>query len=172
ILGIAFLGAAALNLILKALYDRPRPDVVPTIVTSQSPAFPSGHALSAFAIYGTLAYLVARLEPSPRLRTATWTITALIILAVGVSRVYLGVHHPSDVLAGFAIALPGSASPAAAARAGPAPAGGGPGPRRRGRGGRGRGGGPGPVPCPCPSTFPLPFLFPNGRARARVGVRV
>src|SRR5690606_37366293 len=73
ILGSAFVGAAALTLILKALYGRPRPEVVPAIVTSQSPAFPSGHALSAFAIYGTLAYLVARLEPSPRLRTATWT---------------------------------------------------------------------------------------------------
>src|SRR5690606_35206353 len=114
ILGFAFLAAGVLNVVLKALYDRPRPDMVPTVVTSQSPAFPSGHALSAFAIYGTLAYLVARLEPSPRLRAATWIIAALIILAVGASRVYLGVHHPSDVLAGFVIALAWIAFAAAA----------------------------------------------------------
>jgi undecaprenyl-diphosphatase len=105
ILAAAFFAAIVLNIVLKALYGRPRPDDVPAIVTSQSPAFPSGHALSAFAIYGTLAYLVARLEPSPRLRAATWIIAALIILAVGASRVYLGVHYPSDVIAGFAIAL-------------------------------------------------------------------
>jgi undecaprenyl-diphosphatase len=114
ILGFAFLAAGVLNVVLKALYGRPRPDMVPTVVTSQSPAFPSGHALSAFAIYGTLAYLVARLEPSPRLRAATWIIAALIILAVGASRVYLGVHHPSDVLAGFVIALAWIAFAAAA----------------------------------------------------------
>nr|PZN91780.1 MAG: hypothetical protein DIU52_01335 [bacterium] len=105
ILTLSFVAANVLNLVLKVLYDRPRPDAVPTIVTSESPAFPSGHALSAFAIYGTLAYLVARLEPTPRLRAATWVVAALIILAVGASRVYLGVHYPSDVIAGFAIAL-------------------------------------------------------------------
>ena len=117
ILGAAFLAASVLNIVLKALYGRPRPDVVPPIVTSQSPAFPSGHALSAFAIYATLAYLVARLEPSPRLRAATWIIAALLILAVGASRVYLGVHYPSDVIAGFAIALAWIAFTAAAVTA-------------------------------------------------------
>jgi len=117
ILGSSFVAASVLNIVLKVLYDRPRPSTVPAIVTSQSPAFPSGHALSAFAIYGTLAYLVARLEPTPGLRTATWIITALIILAVGVSRVYLGVHYPSDVIAGFAIALAWIAFTAAAVTA-------------------------------------------------------
>jgi undecaprenyl-diphosphatase len=105
VLALAVLAASILNLVLKALYDRPRPDVVPRVVEVVSPSFPSGHALGAFAVYGTLAYLIARLEPTRRLRTATWVIAALIILAVGVSRVYLGVHYPSDVLAGFIIAL-------------------------------------------------------------------
>src|SRR5690606_41881945 len=62
ILTLSFVAANVLNLVLKVLYDRPRTDAVPTIVTSEAPAFPSGHALSAFAIYGTLAYLVARSE--------------------------------------------------------------------------------------------------------------
>jgi undecaprenyl-diphosphatase len=105
LLALAVVAAAVLNLVLKALYDRPRPDVVPWVVEVVTPSFPSGHALGAFAIYGTLAYLVGRLEPARRLRTATWIIAALIILAVGVSRVYLGVHYPSDVLAGFIVAV-------------------------------------------------------------------
>src|SRR5690606_15608098 len=79
ILTLSFVAANVLNLVLKVLYDRPRPDAVPTIVTSESPAFPSGHALSAFAIYGTLAYLVAPLGPTPPPRSApavsTWAST-------------------------------------------------------------------------------------------------
>src|SRR5690606_20085518 len=65
ILGLALAAAAVLNLVLKALYDRPRPEMVATVIAPQSSAFPSGHALSSFAVYGTIAYLVARLEPSP-----------------------------------------------------------------------------------------------------------
>jgi len=117
ILGLALAAAAVLNVVLKALYDRPRPEMADAVITSYSPAFPSGHALSSFAVYGTIAYLVARLEPSPRLRAATWIIAALLILAVGASRVYLGVHHPSDVFAGFVIALAWIAFTAAAVTA-------------------------------------------------------
>lgn len=117
ILALALGGALVLTALLKVLYGRPRPDIVTPIVTSGSPAFPSGHALSAFAIYGTLAYLIARLGPAPRLRTATWIVAAIIILAVGASRVYLGVHYPSDVIAGFAIALAWFAFAAAAVTA-------------------------------------------------------
>jgi undecaprenyl-diphosphatase len=61
--------------------------------------------MGAFIVYGTVAYLVARLEPTKRLRFATWFVAIAIIVAIGVSRMYLGVHYPSDVIAGFAAGL-------------------------------------------------------------------
>lgn len=94
-------GGKLLNTLLKILFERPRPSVVEAVTEVYSHSFPSGHAMSSMVAYGTVAYLVARLEPTPLLRTITWILAALIILAIGTSRVYLGVHYPSDVLAGF-----------------------------------------------------------------------
>jgi len=104
-LALALLGALVVTDTLKDLYGRPRPAVVPWVTVVGSPSFPSGHAFAAFVVYGTIAYLVSRLEASRALRRLTWTLAVLIVLLVGASRVYLGVHYPSDVLAGFAAAL-------------------------------------------------------------------
>lgn len=105
LLMIAVAGSGALNWLLKDIFGRPRPTIVEaaTDVTSQS--FPSGHSMSAMVAYGTAAYLVARLEPTAALRLTTWFIAALVILAIGVSRMYLGVHYPSDVIAGYIAGL-------------------------------------------------------------------
>ncbi|HEV2147319.1 MAG TPA: phosphatase PAP2 family protein [Longimicrobiaceae bacterium] len=102
LLWVAALGATGLNSILKALFDRPRPDLFPwrAPYAGQS-SFPSGHAMTAMVVYLTLAYLVARLEPTPLLRRLTLASTAVVILLIGLSRMYLGVHFPTDVIAGY-----------------------------------------------------------------------
>jgi undecaprenyl-diphosphatase len=105
LLAISTLGGVGLNNLLKAGFDRPRPHIFAWGTTVTSSSFPSGHAMSAAVVYGTVAYLVARLQGDHRSRMATLTFAALIILLVCVSRMYLGVHYPSDVLAGVTIGL-------------------------------------------------------------------
>jgi undecaprenyl-diphosphatase len=95
------LGGKILNDLLKEFFDRPRPSVVVHVDTVSSMSFPSGHAMVSLIVYGSVAYLVGRLEPTSRLRTTTWVFAAIIILMIGISRMYLGVHYPSDVIAGF-----------------------------------------------------------------------
>lgn len=106
--GSVFLAAATLapvvNLGLKELVARPRPDVQLALVAESGYAFPSGHAVFVAAFFGALIVLLGRwtcLVRRPMLRLALQAALALLILAVGVSRVYLGVHWPSDVIAGF-----------------------------------------------------------------------
>lgn len=106
LLGVAVLGTGALNTVLKALFDRPRPDLFPWRAPyAGHSSFPSGHAMTATVVYATLAYLVARLEPNPVLRRLTLGGAALVILLIGLSRMYLGVHYPTDVVAGFLAGL-------------------------------------------------------------------
>jgi undecaprenyl-diphosphatase len=57
--------------------------------------------MTSLIVYGSVAYVVGRLEPTQRLKLLTWSVAAFIILAVGISRMYLGVHYPSDVVGGF-----------------------------------------------------------------------
>lgn len=102
---IAMAGGGLLNFLLKDLFGRPRPTVIDWGTHVSSPSFPSGHAMVAAIVYGTVAYLCGRLEPTPRLRWTTWTLAAVLILAIGASRVYLGVHYPSDVVAGYVAGL-------------------------------------------------------------------
>ncbi len=102
---IGVIGGDLLNQLLKELFERPRPSAVVHIDTVSSPSFPSGHAMTSLIVYGSVAYLVGRLEPTPRMRRTTWCFAILIILLIGISRIYLGVHYPSDVLAGFMAGL-------------------------------------------------------------------
>lgn len=101
ILLVGVFGGQILNSTLKALFARERPSVVAAVDHVSSLSFPSGHAMAAMIAYGSIAYLIGRLEPTPRLRRVTWTLAGIIILAIGISRMYLGVHYPSDILAGF-----------------------------------------------------------------------
>ncbi|MBI4409071.1 MAG: phosphatase PAP2 family protein [Gemmatimonadetes bacterium] len=102
---IGVFGGHLLNSLLKQLYERPRPSIVQWATDVHSASFPSGHAMTALIAYGSIAYLVGRLEPTPRLRRATWIVGILLIASVGASRMYLGVHYPSDVLGGFLAGL-------------------------------------------------------------------
>lgn len=109
LLWIALLGGRFLNRMSKGLFDRPRPRLFGdeivlfgrTFAYPESTSFPSGHATTAMVVFGTLAYLVARLEHTRRMQGATLAAAAVIVLVIGFARVYLGVHYPSDVVAGY-----------------------------------------------------------------------
>jgi undecaprenyl-diphosphatase len=89
--------------ISKALYGRPRPDLVPHGMYAYSGSFPSGHSTLSAATFLTLAVLIASLEPRRRTKALVYGLAVTILAAVGASRVYLGVHYPSDVLAGWCL---------------------------------------------------------------------
>jgi len=105
VLLVGVVGGKLLNTLLKGIFERQRPSVVEWVTEVHSPSFPSGHAMSALVVYGSVAYLVGRLEPTRRLKYVTWIVTAILVMAIGISRMYLGVHYLSDVLAGFAAGL-------------------------------------------------------------------
>ncbi|MGK9286534.1 phosphatase PAP2 family protein [Sinorhizobium meliloti] len=96
-------GGVLLSTLAKTVIDRPRPDLVShgSFVTSAS--FPSGHSMMAAVVYLTLAVMIARVRPRWRTKAYILLCAVLIALLVGVSRVYLGVHWPTDVLAGWTI---------------------------------------------------------------------
>lgn len=87
----------------KALYARPRPDLVPHGMTVYSASFPSGHSTLATATYLTLAMLLASLAARRRTKALCYGVATVLLIGVGLSRVYLGVHWPSDVLAGWTL---------------------------------------------------------------------
>jgi undecaprenyl-diphosphatase len=98
-------GGLILNLILKMGFDRPRPAIFVPEVRAVSSSFPSGHAMSAAIVYGTVAYLAARLHKRRWARVLIMLIALIVILLICISRLYLGVHYPSDVVAGVSIGL-------------------------------------------------------------------
>lgn len=102
---VAVGGAQILSEALKALIGRPRPDIVPHEVAVYSASFPSGHAMLATAAYFTLAFILAAEISRTRNRTGLYASAAVLAFLIGASRVYLGVHWPSDVLAGWCAGL-------------------------------------------------------------------
>ncbi|MBX6747828.1 MAG: phosphatase PAP2 family protein [Acetobacteraceae bacterium] len=96
-------GGALLSTLLKLGFERPRPDLVPHAVAVYTASFPSGHAMLSAVTYLTLGTLLARIQPRRRLRAYIVAIAVLLALLVGTSRVYLGVHWPTDVLAGWCL---------------------------------------------------------------------
>jgi undecaprenyl-diphosphatase len=105
LLGVATLGGLVLNNLLKAGFDRPRPQIFEWGTHAVTSSFPSGHAMSSAIVYGTVAYLAARLQKNRTSRIATMALAGILIVLISASRLYLGVHYPSDVLAGVAIGL-------------------------------------------------------------------
>lgn len=99
-LTVTMVGAVALDVALKHAFHRQRP--APFFGDApHSYSFPSGHALASFCFYGVLAGLIANRIQRLSLRIAVGLIAALLVLAIGISRIYLGVHYPSDVVAGY-----------------------------------------------------------------------
>jgi len=98
----ALLGGGLLDGMLKQIFHRPRPSWDVPIVTAQGFSFPSGHAMGSLVAYGMLAYLVWRELDPPRGRVALAGCALVLVLLIGLSRMYLGVHYFSDVIAGYA----------------------------------------------------------------------
>lgn len=102
-LAVAMLGGQVLSHVAKLGFSRPRPDLVPHGVEVSTASFPSGHSMMATVAYLTLAVILTRVEPAWRLRVFYLCAAVVLSVLVGTSRVYLGVHWPSDVLAGWSL---------------------------------------------------------------------
>src|SRR5262245_48334341 len=101
----ASLGGWFLNSALKQLFQRPRPDVVPHLREAMSLSFPSGHALTSAAVYLTLGALSMHIAQRRLTKVYCMSMAMLATALVGGSRLYLGVHYPTDVLAGWLLGL-------------------------------------------------------------------
>jgi undecaprenyl-diphosphatase len=102
-LWVTFLGTEAVTWGAKYIIDRTRPTFL-TIATAASPAFPSAHSAGSLAVYGFLAYLVAREAPPGRAPAVIALAAGALILAIGFSRIFLTVHFLSDVVGGYLVA--------------------------------------------------------------------
>ncbi|MFC4175473.1 phosphatase PAP2 family protein [Microvirga sp. GCM10011540] len=100
---VSIIGGTLLSHGLKLGFERPRPDLVPHATQVYTASFPSGHAMMSAITYLTLGALLARVEKSRRTRAFVMGLAVAMTLLVGASRVYLGVHWPSDVLAGWSV---------------------------------------------------------------------
>lgn len=102
---VAVIGGLAISLLLKDFYDRDRPDLVTHQSHVMTASFPSGHATNSAVAYLTMAILLAKLVESPRMKAYILFIGLLIPFLVGLSRVFVGVHWPTDVFAGWLLGL-------------------------------------------------------------------
>lgn len=98
---LSTVGGAVVLSAIKAVVGRPRPEVVPHLATAFGPSFPSGHAFESAVVYLTLAALLLRVTAAPGLRRYFVAVAVLLSALIGLTRLYLGVHYPSDVLAGW-----------------------------------------------------------------------
>ncbi|WP_293133630.1 phosphatase PAP2 family protein [Microcoleus sp. bin38.metabat.b11b12b14.051] len=98
---LACLGALILNTGLKLFFSKPRPQIFPSLIAETSFSFPSGHALGGFVMYGFLAYLLS--AHFPKFSKLIYTLAVVTIALIGLSRMYIGVHWPTDIIAGYGI---------------------------------------------------------------------
>ena len=94
----------ALNLLIKGIVQRPRPEGI-SLVTEHGFSFPSGHSMAAMAFFGLLVWLIWHYEKDRQMRITCCVALSVVIVMVGVSRIYLGVHYASDVIGGFCVSL-------------------------------------------------------------------
>jgi membrane-associated phospholipid phosphatase len=91
---------ALLNLWLKWIFKRERPDILP-LISEKGYSFPSGHTMGSFIFYGALAYIIIHLVHQKNLQWLSAFLGVGLIVSIGLSRIYLGVHYPSDIVGGF-----------------------------------------------------------------------
>ncbi|NWF89051.1 MAG: phosphatase PAP2 family protein [Ignavibacteriaceae bacterium] len=101
----ATIGGALLSFGLKELFARERPPLVFHLLTVKSMSFPSGHAMISSIVYLTQGALLAKVQSNKNLRIYILLVAIILVFLIGISRVYLGVHYPTDVLAGWSIGL-------------------------------------------------------------------
>lgn len=94
-------GGVALSYFLKLAFSKPRPQLWESAIEEVTYSYPSGHALGSMVIYGFLSYVFARMYP--RYAAAIYTFAVFMIVSIGFSRLYLGVHWPTDILGGYGI---------------------------------------------------------------------
>lgn len=102
---VTMVGAALLNMTLKLTFKRARPEPFFNLTLPETYSFPSGHSLMSACFFGALAAILTARIKSRRVRVAIWIVSTLMFLIIGFSRIYLGVHHTTDVIAGFCGAL-------------------------------------------------------------------
>lgn len=105
ILLVSSIGGIVASSLLKNLFARPRPDLVPHLAEVYTSSFPSGHSMMSAVVYLTLGALIAPVLKHFWMRVYVLSLAILTTLLIGLSRVYMGVHYPSDVLAGWAAGL-------------------------------------------------------------------
>jgi undecaprenyl-diphosphatase len=105
LLTVTMFGAVILNFVLKVSFARTRPIPFFNTPLPDSYSFPSGHALYAACFYGVLTWLIAARIGDRSLKILIWMLTVIIALLIGLSRIYLGVHFPTDVIAGYTAAI-------------------------------------------------------------------
>ena len=99
----SLVGATVLNLFLKSIFHRARPDLTPHLATVSSSSFPSGHAMVSAAVYLTIAIMLGQAHRRAGVRAYLMAVATVLVFLIGCSRVFLGVHWPSDVLVGWSL---------------------------------------------------------------------
>jgi undecaprenyl-diphosphatase len=100
---VSVVSGMVLSQAIKWAYARPRPELVPHGMETYSASFPSGHSMMAAVVYLTLGALLARHQAQPRMKVYVLVVAVFLTVLVGLSRIYLGVHWPTDVLAGWCL---------------------------------------------------------------------
>ncbi|WP_375509396.1 phosphatase PAP2 family protein [uncultured Nostoc sp.] len=98
---LACLGGLILNIGLKLFFSKPRPQLWHRLISEKSFSFPSGHALGSMVLYGFIAYELA--THYPHFAKVIYSLTVILIATIGISRLYLGVHWPTDIIAGYGV---------------------------------------------------------------------
>jgi undecaprenyl-diphosphatase len=105
LMAATMIGASLLNVSLKVAFKRSRPVPFFDLLPPESYSFPSGHALTSACFFGAFAAIITARMKSRRARIMVWVVCTITFVVIGLSRIYLGVHHTTDVIAGFAAAL-------------------------------------------------------------------
>lgn len=103
-ISINFFSSALLNFILKNIFERPRPEQY-RLIKATGYSFPSGHSMVSMAFYGFIIYLIFKNVKNVKLKWIAAILLSIMIILIGISRIYLGVHYASDVLGGYLLAI-------------------------------------------------------------------
>jgi membrane-associated phospholipid phosphatase len=96
-------GGLLINQVMKLFFAKPRPELWARLISEHSFSFPSGHAVGSMVVYGFIAYILAKELPIHR--RCIYAIASILIIAIGFSRLYLGVHYPTDIIAGYGVGI-------------------------------------------------------------------